>query len=281
MVGVERSIERRSLLNSNPFSRASDSFIFVYADRGGKYVAGNIRQRQRFAGHAHAVIIVVAALLAFVFQDGYVNSDFYLRVIPVHPFDGGLKIGIAGHNYHRIGQPLESVPQQVDRDVHVGLLFLRHLVFEATHTLARLTGDGAFLIFSENDFDLGQRAERLEISLVAVAPGADVFLRLDQRREKFYGYNVFIQPQRLEERLHVQPFPRRPVLENAEIPVEAVHVDGAAFFGRGRLDGVGHVVLGQKSLKWNLIFGAQRPICITTSRNCDWVIRKGCPLFLP
>src|SRR6266567_2890646 len=29
-----------------------------------------------------------------------------------------------------------------------------------------------------------------------------------------------------------------------------------------------------KTLKWNLIFGAQRPICITTSRNCDWVFQS-------
>ncbi len=29
-----------------------------------------------------------------------------------------------------------------------------------------------------------------------------------------------------------------------------------------------------------MIFPAERLICIATSRNCDWVIRKGCPFFV-
>ncbi len=78
---------------SNPFSRASDGFRFVYPNRGRKNVAGNIRQRQRFAGHAHAVVVVVAALSALILQHRNVNSDFYLRMIPPHPFDGRFKIG--------------------------------------------------------------------------------------------------------------------------------------------------------------------------------------------
>jgi hypothetical protein len=36
-----------------------------------------------------------------------------------------------------------------------------------------------------------------------------------------------------------------------------------------------------KVLKRDLIFEVRRAIGIATSRNCDWVIRKGCPLFLP
>src|SRR2546422_586425 len=37
----------------------------------------------------------------------------------------------------------------------------------------------------------------------------------------------------------------------------------------------------QRLSTWVLIFGAEQPTCIATSRNCDGVIRKGCPLFLP
>jgi len=236
---------------SNPFNWTSNRFVFVHPNRGREYVTWNVCQRERFAGHSHAVIIVVAALLALVLQNRNVHGDFYVRIIPAHPFDSGFKVGVPGHNHHRVGQPPNGIFQQIDRNVHVRLFFLWHLIFEAAHTVAGLAGDSALLIFAQDDFDLGQRAERLQVSFLAVTPGADVFQRIYQRREEFDADNFLVQSQRLKKRLSIQPFPRRMVLEYAKILVERIHVDGAALFGLRRRFGFRHraVKRGQKSLK--------------------------------
>jgi hypothetical protein len=44
-------------------------------------MARNVCQRERFASHTHAVIIVVAALLALVLQNRNIHGDFYVRII--------------------------------------------------------------------------------------------------------------------------------------------------------------------------------------------------------
>src|SRR5439155_16431922 len=86
---------RRSSV-SNPLGGSSDGFISTHPNGRREYMAWNVGQWQRFAGYAHAVIIVVAALMALVFQNRNVNGDFYVRMIPAHPFDGRFKVGVAG-----------------------------------------------------------------------------------------------------------------------------------------------------------------------------------------
>jgi hypothetical protein len=114
-----------------------------------------------------------------------------------------------------------------------------------------------------------------------VTPGADMLQRIDQRREEFDGDNFFVQPQRLKERLDIQPFPRRVVLEYAEIPVERIHVNGASLFGWRRRVGFRHWAIEwqQKSLIKGLIFGAERLTFIATSRNLRLGDPKGLPSF--
>ena len=108
-------------------------------------------------------------------------------------------------------------------------------------------------------------------------------LRIDQRREKFDGNNVLVQPQCLKKRLDIQPFPRRMVLEYAKVPVEPIHVDGAALFRLGRWVGFGHKAVkgGSKIIKIGLAFQPQKADMYYNFSQLRLGDPKGLPYFLP
>ena len=64
-----------SLATSNPFVGAGDSLRLAHPDGGREYMPRNVRQRERFTDHAHAMVVVVEALLAFLIQGGDVHGN--------------------------------------------------------------------------------------------------------------------------------------------------------------------------------------------------------------
>lgn len=59
-------------------------------------MAWKVRERQQFAGYAHAVIVVITSLVSLILQRRDVNCDLYCRAVPAHPLDGWFQIGVAG-----------------------------------------------------------------------------------------------------------------------------------------------------------------------------------------
>jgi len=95
---------------------------------------------------------------------------------------------------------------------------------------------------------------------------------INEGAENFDADNFFIQAQRLKEGLEVKPFPRWAMDEDAEVPVESVDIDHAML---ADLDWRGGFEHGKKEF-------ASEGLCAMlnlTTRNCEGVIRKGCPTF--
>jgi hypothetical protein len=199
----------------------------------------NVSQRERFAGGAHTVVVIGTPLAVLVTQNGDVNGDFDLRVVAADPLDGGFEVRVAGDDDHGVGEAAEGIVEEVDGNVNVGLFLFGHDVLKTARAGTGLAGVRALLVFPVDNADLRQGAEGLEVTFLAVAPGADVQAWVNQGRKELDGDDFFIQAEGFEEGLDVEPFPSRTVLKDAKIPVESVQVDSATLFKLG-LEGVRH-----------------------------------------
>jgi hypothetical protein len=221
----------------DPLGGALEGFPGRQGDGFGEEVSGDVGEWQIATMNLHPVVVVVAPDLTLRFEDWDVDVHLDIWVVVTDPFHGGFQIRIAGDDHKGIRPIFEDIIHEVYCNVHIGLLFLGHGVFQFADTLFGLAGDGALLVFAEDDVHFGERFQRFEIPLLAVPLRADMEFGINEGGEKLDADDFVIWAQGFKEGLKVEPLPRWAMDEDAEIPVESVDVDHATLSGLSRRDG--------------------------------------------
>jgi hypothetical protein len=215
----------------DPLGGALDGFPVRKGDGLGEEVSRDVGEGQIPAMDLYPMVVVVAPDLALRFEDRDVDVHLDLRVVVSDPFDGRFEIRIPGNDHEGVRAVFEDIIHEVHGNVHIGLLFLGHGVFQFADTVPGLAGDGALLVFAEDDLHLGERFQRFEIPLLAVPLWADMEFGINEGGEKFDADDFVIEAQCFKEGLEVEPLPGRAMNEYAEVPVESVDIDHGTLAG--------------------------------------------------
>jgi hypothetical protein len=171
------------------------------SDDGRELMLGDFSQWQRAAGDTDAEVKVGAPLRGLGWQGWDVNGDLDGRVVLAHPLDGWFEVGVAGHDYEGIRAGVESLVNEMDGYIDVGLFLFGREVLQLPGAVGGPAGDLAELVLPLNALEFGKRGEGSEVHALPVTLGGEVAVGFDQGGEIFDAYDVFVRAEGIEEAL--------------------------------------------------------------------------------